>query len=95
MKTHTDLAVLASDLKARLSQQELAGYLRGKTRVRDAIRDRLECSDLVAEQLVEELIGFGMLNFHGDPTTPSASRDRWTLDPQKATTLGSNAGDSP
>lgn len=62
-----DLAETTEQLGARLSVRSLVGYLEGKTRVRDALIELLQCSELEAENIVDTLIAQGYMRFAGDP----------------------------
>lgn len=50
-----DLSSLVEALRAELGGRLEAGYLDGRTILRDAVAARLGCSDYEAEQLVETL----------------------------------------
>lgn len=75
-----DLAALARNVSAALGGASLQGYLRGRTVIRDAVARELECSDVVAENVVETMIGRGLLRFDGDPATITRDDARWTID---------------
>lgn len=71
---------LASWLAPRMATLDPRGYVPGKTQIRDYLCTSLGCSQLEAEQAVEELVLTGALEFEGDPTTagfePTA---RWVV----------------
>jgi len=73
-----DLAALAATLEHRLRGRPLDGFVRGRTELRDAAAERLGCSLLEAETLVELLVGRGFLRFLGDATSAEGA-GRWTL----------------
>jgi hypothetical protein len=62
-----DLQRITRSLRATFDGGELEGFADGRTAIRDAIVDRLRCSALEAEDLVETLIGRGFVRFEGDP----------------------------
>lgn len=62
-----DLAETTEQLGSRLSLRSLVGFLEGKTRVRDALVELLQCSELQAENIVDTLIAQGYMRFRGDP----------------------------
>lgn len=64
-----DLAALVTALESRSSRLSLRGFVRGRTEVRDAVIERLGCSELAAEELVDMLVGRGFLRFNGDPAS--------------------------
>jgi hypothetical protein len=75
-----DLALLTAELERRVSGPSLAGWVRGRTKVRDAVVEKLACSELEAEQLVDMLIGRRFLRFSGDPASAQGG-GLWTIDP--------------
>lgn len=66
-----DLADLAEDLVRELGGTAPAGYVEGKTNVRDIVVGLLACSELESEQVVDTMIARGFLRFTGDPLAPS------------------------
>jgi hypothetical protein len=62
-----DLAETTEQLASRVSLRSLVGFLEGKTRVRDALIELLQCSELEAENIVDTLIAQGYMRFGGDP----------------------------
>src|SRR4051794_10898566 len=50
------------------------GYRRGLSTLRDLVTIYVACSDAEAEDIVERMIGRGLLRFEGDPTSV-ADRD--------------------
>ena len=68
-----DLPSLAQALRRRFGESLVAGYLDGKTILRDAVAAQIGCSDYQAEQLVEtlELNGFIRFPCFSDETHPS------------------------
>jgi hypothetical protein len=75
-----DLARLTELVRARLGDTIDASYLRGKTVVRDAIVEALDCSEVQAEELVETLELQGFIRFPqlADDTHP-AGRQPWII----------------
>lgn len=78
-----DLAQLARELALRLGSALDVNYLDGKTLLRDAVVDYLECSEAQAEELVEtlELQGFARFPQLDDETHP-AECGTWFIDPK-------------
>lgn len=58
-----DLRSLAASLRRMLGRYLTAGYLDGKTILRDAVAAQLGCSDFQAEELVETLELNGFVRF--------------------------------
>ena len=58
---NVDLAELASFLEQRCAGVELEGYVVGRTTLRDAVAERLDCSQLVAESIVDTMVARGIL----------------------------------
>lgn len=77
-----DLAVLAAALSRTFQDTALAGYIRGRTALRDAVTVHLACWDAEAERLVAAMIGRGFLRFTGDPTEAAADDSRWIIGAQ-------------
>jgi hypothetical protein len=65
-----DLADLADALDRELEGSTPAGYVEGKTALRDLVVGLLECSELEAEQVVDTMVARGFLRFSGDPSAP-------------------------
>ncbi len=61
-----DLNVLRRQLEDRFRTRAPVGYVRGKSALRAAIVDLLECSQLEAEQLVDTLESHGLITYEGD-----------------------------
>jgi hypothetical protein len=76
-----DLAQLAAALRRRYGRHLYASYLRGKTLMRDAVQDQLNCSAYEAEELVEtlELQGYARFPHLADDTHP-ITRHAWIID---------------
>jgi hypothetical protein len=75
-----DLAVLSSSLRARLGSPLEAGYLRGRTAIRDAIVVQLGCSAYEAEELVDTLELQGYVRFpHLPDDTHPLGRRAWHI----------------
>ncbi len=76
-----DLAALAAGLEHRVFGSSLAGWVRGRTHLRDAVIERLACSELEAERLVDVLVSRGFLCFSGDPGSAQGG-EIWTIHPE-------------
>jgi len=76
-----DLCELATSLRARAPPGEPAGYLQGKSALRDLVEELLGCSALEAEDLVDTLEARGYLRFEGSPAERSEASDCWKIDP--------------
>lgn len=74
-----DLALLAAEISAIFGGVSPEGYLSGRTALRDAVAERLGCSDTTAENIVETMISRGFVRFEGDPTSTSSEDDRWVI----------------
>jgi hypothetical protein len=75
-----DLQALAQLLRQVLGPRLDAGYLRGRTIVRDTIAARLACSAYEAEGLVETLELQGFIRFpHNLDDTHSLERRGWRI----------------
>lgn len=61
-----DLSELRRQLSIRFRGAAPAGYVRGKSDMRAAIVDTLNCSELEAEQLVDTLEARGLIRYDGD-----------------------------
>lgn len=55
-----DLAVVAYGIR-KLVDAPIEGSIVGRTRLRDAVVEHLDCSQLEAEQIVDTMIGRGFL----------------------------------
>jgi len=76
-----DLRELADSLRRRAPAGEPRGYLRGKTALREFVRELVGCSELEAEELVDTLELRGYVQFHGDPAERSFAFSDWEIDP--------------
>ncbi len=74
-----DLAELTRSLRARLAGSPPVGYLVGRTALRDAVTEELECSELVAEEIVDTLVARGFARYQGDPTAEADEPRGWSL----------------
>lgn len=72
-----DLAQVAEELRRFFWESPPVGYLRGRTAFRDAIVQRLGCSEVVAEDLVDTLEAQGYLIFAGSPERRSEADAPW------------------
>jgi hypothetical protein len=76
-----DLAQLAASLRRTYGRHLYASYLRGKTLMRDALQDQLDCSAYEAEELVETLELQGYVRFpHLEDDTHPITRHAWIID---------------
>jgi hypothetical protein len=74
-----DLAELTDALRARFAGVAPAGYLDGRTALRDAVAERLECSTLEAEEIVDTLVAHGFARYDGDPAAALDDGSYWSL----------------
>jgi hypothetical protein len=74
-----DLAALARTLRELFATAPPAGYLEGRTALRDAVALHLSCSMVEAEELVDTLEAQGYLHFEGDPTQPETGNEVWSI----------------
>lgn len=75
-----DLAALAEELRRFFYSDPPVGYLRGKTAFRDAVVERIGCSALEAEALVDTMEARGFLRFDGDPNRRAEADTPWDID---------------
>jgi len=87
-----DLAALAAHLASALEGTRAEGFVRGRTVLRDAAVARLACSELEAEELVDTMIGSGLLRYSDDPAK-AGDGGAWRIDPTRpdATDEGSES----
>lgn len=74
-----DLAELTLALRERLAGSPPAGYLVGRTALRDAVTDELQCSELLAEEIVDTLVARGFARYQGDPAAEIDDLRGWSL----------------
>ena len=74
-----DLKELAATLRARFAGAGPVGYLDGRTVLRDAVVEELECSELEAEEMVDTLVAGGFARYDGDPTAAGDEGRGWSL----------------
>ncbi len=74
-----DLAELTACLRTRFAGAAPAGYLVGRTALRDAVTDELECSELEAEEIVDTLVARGFVRYQGDPAAAIDDERGWSL----------------
>jgi hypothetical protein len=74
-----DLAELTRSLRARLAGAAPAGYLDGRTALRNAVTEELGCSELEAEELVDTLVAGGFVRYQGDPASAIDDGRGWAL----------------
>ena len=74
-----DLADLALSLQSELPGGAVAGYLEGRTALRDYVIDALGSSELEAEELIDTMVSRGFLRFSGDPAGSSPA-GVWRVD---------------
>jgi hypothetical protein len=75
-----DLAELAQALQSELVGESVAGYLEGRTALRDQVVTVLHSSELEAEELIDTMVSRGFLRFSGDPSGSSPA-GFWRVDP--------------
>lgn len=75
-----DLQEVAMLLRQRLGPQQLRGYVRGKTMMRDVAMSDLALSSLRAERLIDELANRGFCVFVHDHTGGAGAPGRWQID---------------
>ena len=75
-----DLPNLVRELVADMGLRTAEGYVVGKTKIRDAVTQRLRCSQLNSEQLVDTLVAQGLMYFVRDPE--AISPGYWVLEPR-------------
>jgi len=75
-----DLAELAQALQAELAGAPVAGYLEGRTALRNFVMNALSSSELEAEELIDTMVSRGFLRFSGDPHGSSPA-GVWRVDP--------------
>jgi hypothetical protein len=74
-----DLAELVAALRARFAGDVPAGYLDGRTALRDAVAERLGCSALEAEAIVDTLVARGFVRYLGDPAAALDDGRGWSV----------------
>ncbi len=74
-----DLAELTAALRSRFGGVPPVGYLDGRTALRDAVAERLECSTLEAEEIVDTLVARGFVRYQGDPAAALDDGRGWSL----------------
>jgi hypothetical protein len=74
-----DLAELTASLRRRFAGLTLAGYLDGRTVLRDAVKDQLGSSELEAEEIVDTLVARGFVRYEGDPGAALDDGRGWSL----------------
>ena len=74
-----DLRDLAERLRDRTPLGSPVGYLRGKAYFRDLASALLDCSELVAEELIDTLELRGYLRYTGDPADRSLASAPWQI----------------
>lgn len=74
-----DLAELTASLRRRFAGAAPVGYLDGRTLLRDAVADELECSELEAEEIVDTLVERGFVRYGGDPRAALDDARGWSL----------------
>ena len=74
-----ELPALAALLQQRLSGRPPRGYLRGKTKMRDALQDALKISAARAEALVDQLKAQGFVRYGANPSAVETGRESWLI----------------
>lgn len=80
----TDLSKIAGGLRRRFHGMNPRGYVRGKTRIRNAVMDIFGFSAMKAEALVEQLQSRGFVRYSGNPREMDTGRDTWRINTQPA-----------
>ena len=78
-----DLRQVSTQLGHLFEHHPPHGYLRGKTAMRNALEEALDCSELQAEELVDTLESRGFLRFDGDPSHRSEADSTWAIEPNR------------
>jgi hypothetical protein len=76
-----DLEWLSEAVANRVPPHQMQEFIEGKTAIRDGVAEELDCSMMVAEQVVETMISRGMLRFMGDPRKAADTHGTWRLRP--------------
>ena len=77
-----DLAALAAELSRTFQGSAPAGYVRGRTALRDAVTAQLSCSEAEAERLVDTMIDRGFLRFTKESTDVTTGDAIWIISSQ-------------
>lgn len=89
-----DLEQVALALQDYFGATELTGYVRGKTRIRNALMHLFDLSAVRAEELVERMHARGFLRYTGDPHGLDKGRDPWLVRPRPPS-VGSRFDSTP
>lgn len=73
-----DLATLVDLVRARVGD-EVDGAVLGRTRMRDAAQDALDCSMVEAERIVDTIVLRGLVHLERDPL----GNAKWKLGSQR------------
>lgn len=76
-----DLAPLTGEIAQAFGGQPPAGYLLGRTAIRDAVVLLLGCSQLQAEEIVDTLVARAFLVYEGAPTDSVDELQAWSFRP--------------
>lgn len=76
-----DLPSLVRSLRKTLGEYLVLSYVPGKTALRDATMDLLQCSAQQAEELVDTLEGRGMISYDPGRNELPRTLGRWRLQP--------------
>jgi hypothetical protein len=68
----TNLHDLSAYLQRRFLDAPAIGAIRGRTDLRDAVAEKLSCSQLEAEELVDSLVANHLITFEGEHGEPGA-----------------------
>lgn len=75
-----DLNDLRRQLEERFGDLPPGGYIQGKTALRAAVVEFLQCSELEAEQLIDTLEAHGVVRYEGDRSDKVDDLEsRWLL----------------
>lgn len=78
-----DLNRVAERLHSLFVHHPPAGYLDGKTAMRNALEDSFGVSEMDAEELVDTLETRGFVHYEGDPTAPTEVDTYWSIDDRR------------
>ena len=76
-----DLGLLAAALQETFEGVSPAGYLAGKTAIRDAVAEHLGCSLAEAESLVDTMVAQGIVRYTGNPECAEEESEGWEFGP--------------
>ena len=74
-----DLARVTRQLRQQMGGELRSEYLRGKTDMRDAVIDILDCSALHAERVVDTLVARGFIRFRSHAANKAGRHGSWKM----------------